>query len=72
MITAIIRNKDAALILEFPWEVYDLYERLQSIGIAKSPKQIPLTDNEDEDKICACGYYPRLKAVSEKYKIIKE
>ena len=49
MITAIIRNKDAALILEFPWEVYDLYERLQSIGIAKSPKQIPLTDNEDED-----------------------
>ncbi len=49
MITAIIRNKDVALILEFPWEVYDLYERLQSIGIAKSPKQIPLTDNEDED-----------------------
>lgn len=49
MITAIIRNKDAALILEFPCEVYDLYERLQSIGIAKSPKQIPLTDNEDED-----------------------
>ena len=49
MITAIIRNKDAALILEFPWEVYDLYERLQSIGIAKSPKQILLTDNEDED-----------------------
>ena len=49
MITVIIRNKDAALILEFPCEVYDLYERLQSIGIAKSPKQIPLTDNEDED-----------------------
>ena len=49
MITAIIRNKDAALILEFPWEVYDLYERLQSIGIMQPPKRIPLTDNEGED-----------------------
>lgn len=49
MITAIIRNKDNTLVLDFPCDIYSVYTRLQSIGIAKSPKQIPLTDNEDED-----------------------
>ena len=49
MITAIIRNKENTLVLELPRSIYDLYEKLQSVGIMKSPKQIPLTDNEDED-----------------------
>ena len=49
MITVIIRNKDNTLVLDFPCDIYSVYTRLQSIGIAKSPKQIPLTDNEDED-----------------------
>ena len=46
MITAIIRNKDNTLVLDFPCDIYSVYTRLQSIGIAKSPKQIPLTGHE--------------------------
>ena len=49
MITAIIRNKENALVLELPHSIYDIYEKLCSIGITQPPKQIPLTDNEDED-----------------------
>ena len=48
MITAIIRNKENTLVLELPHSIYDIYEKLQSIGIMQPPKQIPLTDNEDE------------------------
>ena len=49
MITAIIRNKENTLILDLPHSIYDIYEKLRSIGIVQPPKQIPLTDNEDED-----------------------
>lgn len=49
MITAIIRNKENTLVLELPHSIYDIYEKLQSIGIMQPPKQIPLTDNEDGD-----------------------
>ena len=49
MITAIIRNKNNTLVLDFPRSIYDLYEKLQSVGVMRSPKQIPLTDSEDED-----------------------
>ena len=49
MITTIIRNKENTLVLDFPRSIYDLYEKLQSVGIMRSPKQIPLTDSEDED-----------------------
>ena len=49
MITAIIRNKENTLVLELPHSIYDIYEKLQSIGIMQPPKQIPLIDNEDED-----------------------
>ena len=49
MITAIIRNKENTLVLELPHSIYDIYEKLRSIGIMQPPKQIPLTDNEDED-----------------------
>ena len=33
MITAIIRNKENTLVLDFPRSIYDLYEKLQSVGI---------------------------------------
>lgn len=49
MITAIIRNKENTLVLELPHSIYDIYKKLQSIGIMQPPKRIPLTDNEDED-----------------------
>lgn len=49
MITAIIRNKENTLVLDLPHSIYDIYEKLRSIGIMQPPKQIPLTDNEDED-----------------------
>ena len=49
MITAIIRNKENTLVLELPYSIYDIYEKLQSIGIMQPPKRIPLIDNEDED-----------------------
>lgn len=49
MLTAIIRNKEITLVLELPHSIYDIYEKLQSIGIMQPPKQIPLTDSEDED-----------------------
>ena len=49
MITAIIRNKENTLVLDLPHSIYDIYEKLQFIGIMQPPKQIPLTDNEDED-----------------------
>ena len=49
MITAVIRNKENTLVLKLPHSIYDIYEKLQSIGIMQPPKQIPLTDNEDED-----------------------
>ena len=49
MITAIIRNKENTLVLELPHSIYDIYEKLHSIGIMQPPKQIPLTDNEGED-----------------------
>ena len=49
MITAIIRNKENTLVLKLPHSIYDIYEKLQSIGIMQPPKQISLTDNEGED-----------------------
>ena len=49
MITAIIRNKENTLVLELPHSIYDIYEKLRSIGIMQPPKRIPLTDNEGED-----------------------
>ena len=42
MITAIIRNKGNTLILELPHSIYDIYDKLRSIGI-----QQPETDSAD-------------------------
>lgn len=50
MISAIIKNKGNTLVLDFPRGIYDIYEKLQSIGIMEPPNQILLTDKED-DKI---------------------
>ena len=47
MITAIIRNKENTLVLELPHGIYNIYDKLHSIGIMQPPKQIPLSDNED-------------------------
>lgn len=39
MITAIIRNKENTLVLELPHSIYDIYEKLQSIGIIERANQ---------------------------------
>lgn len=52
MINAIIKNKGNTLVLDFPRGIYDIYGKLQSIGIMEPPKQILLTDNgEDEIQV---------------------
>lgn len=50
-IIAIIENRDGGtLVLNFPRNIYDVYEKLQSIGISQSPHQITLSD-EDGDAV---------------------
>ena len=49
ILNAIIENKGNTLIIDFPHSIYDVYEKLLSIGIRKSPNDIMLTDNEDDD-----------------------
>lgn len=44
-INAIIESKDGGtLVLDFPRSIYDVYEKLQSVGIRQSPHQITLSD----------------------------
>ena len=53
-INAIIESKDGGtLVLDFPRSIYDVYEKLQSVGIRKSPHQINLSDEDgdSEDEI---------------------
>lgn len=50
-INAIIQSKNGStLVLEFPHSIYDLYEKLQSVGICQSPHRIQLSD-EDGDNV---------------------
>lgn len=49
ILNAIIENKGNTLIIDFPHSIYDVYGKLLSIGIRKSPNDIMLTDNEDDD-----------------------
>ena len=49
ILNAIIENKGNTLIIDFPHSIYDVYEKLLSVGIRKSPNDIMLTDNEDDD-----------------------
>ena len=49
-INAIIENRDGGtLVMDFPRNIYDVYEKLQSIGIRHSPHQITLSDEEGDD-----------------------
>ena len=49
-INAIIQTKNGStLVLEFPHSIYDLYEKLQSVGICQSPHRIPLSDEDGDD-----------------------
>ena len=49
-INAIIESKGSGtLVLDFPRSIYDVYEKLQSVGIIKSPHQITLSDEEGDD-----------------------
>lgn len=65
MITAIIRNKENTLVLELPHSIYDIYEKLQSIGIMQPPKQIPLIDNEGEDTVIFKGGLKSVQPLTE-------
>ena len=51
ILNAIIENKGNKLIIDFPHSIYDVYEKLLSIGIRKSPNDIMLTDNEDDIQV---------------------
>lgn len=49
-INAVIESKDGGtLVLDFPRSIYDLYEKLQSVGIRQSPYQITLSDEDGDD-----------------------
>ena len=49
-INAVIENKDGGtLVLDFPHSIYDVYEKLQSVGIRQSPHQITLSDEDGDD-----------------------
>ena len=49
-INAVIENKDGGtLVLDYPRSIYDVYEKIQSVGIRKSPHQITLSDEEGND-----------------------
>ena len=49
-INAIIQGKNGnTLVLDFPRNIYDLFEKLQSVGICQSPHRIPLSDEDGDD-----------------------
>lgn len=49
-INAVIESKDGGtLVLDFPRSIYDVYEKLQSVGIRQSPHQVTLSDEDGDD-----------------------
>lgn len=48
MINAIIYHGENTLVLELPHSIYDIYEKLMSIGYAGGPNQVKLTDDEGD------------------------
>lgn len=49
-INAIIESRDGGtLVLDFPRNIYDVYEKLQSVGIRQSPHKITLSDEDGDD-----------------------
>ena len=49
MINAIIYHGENTLVLELPRSIYDIHEKLMSIGYADGLNQVKLTDNEGDD-----------------------
>lgn len=48
MINAIINYGKNTLIMDFPRSIYDIHEKLMSIGYTGGPYKVPLTDNEGD------------------------
>ena len=49
MLSAIITNKDKTAVVEFPMDLYKLYQDLHEIGFQGGPHRVKLTDNEEDD-----------------------
>lgn len=50
LIKAIIENTHGnTLVLDFPSNIYDVHEKLLSVGIATSPQRVKLTDEDSDD-----------------------
>ena len=49
MINAIISCKDKTAVVEFPMDLYKLYQDLHDIGFQGGPHRMKLTDNEEDD-----------------------
>lgn len=50
LINAIIENKNGdTLVLDFPRSIYDVHEKLLSVGVAASPQRVKLTDEDGDD-----------------------
>ena len=48
-INAVIESKDGGtLLLDLPRSIYDVYEKLQSVGIRQSPHRITLSDDDGD------------------------
>ena len=48
MIEAIVHYNDSTLIMDLPRNIYDIHEKLMSIGYTGGPNQAKLTDNEGD------------------------
>ena len=48
MLNAIISHKDKTAVVEFPMDLYKLYQDLHDIGYQGGPHRVKLTDNEED------------------------
>jgi hypothetical protein len=49
MINAIINHKDKTAVIEFPLDLYPLYQSLTDVGFQGGPHRVKLTHNEGDD-----------------------
>ena len=49
MINAIINHKDKTAVIEFPLDLYPLYQSLTDVGFQGGPHRVKLTDNKGDD-----------------------
>ena len=47
MINCVVTSKTGTLITPLPASIYDLYEKLYSVGIKRSPAEVYLDDSEE-------------------------